>query len=125
MAGKKIGELTPLGRNLIATDELELSLAGSAGSRKITGAQIIGAAGGVSSVTGTSPIVSSGGTTPVISIETANTSTTGALTSTDWNTFNGKQNALVSGTNIKTINGASVLGSGDLPIVGNGMNSTN
>jgi hypothetical protein len=45
MPGKKIGELTPLGRNLISTDELELSLAGSTGSRKITGAQIIGATG--------------------------------------------------------------------------------
>ena len=78
MAGKKIGELTPLGRNLIATDELELSLAGSAGSRKITGAEIIGAAGGVSSVTGTAPISSTGGATPAISIATATTSTTGA-----------------------------------------------
>jgi len=118
MAGKKIGELTPLGRNLISTDELELSLAGSAGSRKITGAQIIGAAGGVTSVTGTAPIASSGGATPAISIANANTTTTGALTSTDWNTFNGKQAALVSGTNIKTINGTSVLGSGDLVIGG-------
>jgi hypothetical protein len=36
------------------------------------------------------------------------------LTSTDWSTFNAKQVALVSGTNIKTINGTSVLGSGDL-----------
>lgn len=71
---------------------------------------------GVTNVTGTSPIVSTGGATPAISIATANTSTTGALTSTDWNTFNGKQAALVSGTNIKTINGSSVLGSGDLVI---------
>jgi hypothetical protein len=45
MAGKKIGELTPLGRNLISTDELELSLVGSTGSRKVTGAQIISATG--------------------------------------------------------------------------------
>ena len=44
----------------------------------------------VTSVTGTAPIASSGGTTPAISIATANTSTTGALTSTDWNTFNNK-----------------------------------
>lgn len=71
---------------------------------------------GVTSVTGTSPITSSGGATPAISIATANTSTTGALTSTDWNTFNGKQAALVSGTNIKTINSTSILGSGDLVI---------
>ena len=42
MAGKKIGELTPLGRNLIASDELELSLTGSAGSRKVTGAELTG-----------------------------------------------------------------------------------
>jgi hypothetical protein len=33
-------------------------------------------------------------------------------------TWNGKQAALVSGTNIKTINGSSVLGSGDLVVSG-------
>lgn len=33
---------------------------------------------------------------------------------------NGKQDTLVSGTNIKTINGASVLGSGDLTVSGSG-----
>ena len=73
---------------------------------------------GVTSVTGTAPISSTGGATPAISIATATTSTTGALTSTDWNTFNGKQVALVSGTNIKTINSTSLLGSGDLVIGG-------
>lgn len=46
--------------------------------------------GTVTSVTGTPPVNSSGGTTPAISIDTADTSTTGALTSTDWNTFNNK-----------------------------------
>ena len=40
--------------------------------------------------------------------------TNGFVTSTDWNTFNGKQDLLVSGTNIKTLNGISILGSGDL-----------
>ena len=39
----KINELTALGRNLAATDVLEVSLTGATGSRKITGAQIIGA----------------------------------------------------------------------------------
>jgi hypothetical protein len=38
------------------------------------------------------------------------------LTSTDWNTFNGKQAALVSGTNIKTVNGTTLLGSGNLAV---------
>jgi len=68
----------------------------------------------VTSVSGTLPISSSGGPTPNISIATANTTTTGALTSTDWNTFNGKQAALVSGTNIKTVNGTTLLGSGNI-----------
>jgi hypothetical protein len=35
------------------------------------------------------------------------------LSTADWTTFNGKQDALVSGTNIKTINSTSILGSGN------------
>jgi hypothetical protein len=70
----------------------------------------------VTSVTGTSPVVSSGGTTPAISIPAATTSVNGYLTSTDWTTFNGKQAALVSGTNIKTVNSTSLLGSGDVSV---------
>lgn len=69
---------------------------------------------GVTSVTGTAPIVSSGGTTPAISIPAATSSVNGYLTSTDWSTFNAKQAALVSGTNIKTVGGVSLLGSGDV-----------
>ena len=46
----------------------------------------------------------------------ASSSTNGYLTSTDWTTFNSKQDLLVSGTNIKTINGNSLLGSGNLTI---------
>lgn len=72
----------------------------------------------VTSVTGTAPVVSSGGTTPAISMAAATTSVNGYLTSTDWNTFNGKQAALVSGTNIKTVNGTTLLGSGDLGTIG-------
>lgn len=49
-----------------------------------------------------------------ISINQSTTSSNGYLSSTDWNTFNGKQASLVSGTNIKTINGTSILGSGDI-----------
>lgn len=49
-------------------------------------------------------------------------SITGTLSAqTDLNTaLNGKQATLVSATNIKTINGASILGSGDLAISGGG-----
>ena len=72
--------------------------------------------GTVTAVTGTAPIASSGGTTPAISISQATTSTDGYLSSTDWNTFNGKQAALVSGTSIKTINSTSLLGSGNVAV---------
>jgi hypothetical protein len=46
----------------------------------------------ITSVIGTSPIVSSGGTTPSISIPQATSSVNGYLSSTDWSTFNGKGN---------------------------------
>lgn len=59
-------------------------------------------------------------TTPVITVNIPNASASarGVLTSTDWSIFNSKQTALVSGTNIKTINGNSILGSGDITISG-------
>lgn len=50
--------------------------------------------------------------------QVASGSTKGFLTSADWTTFNAKQAALVSGTNIKTINSTSLLGSGDIAISG-------
>ena len=46
--------------------------------------------GGVTSVTGTAPIASSGGATPDISITQADGTTDGYLSSADWNTFDGK-----------------------------------
>ena len=51
-----------------------------------------------------------------LSISQATTSTDGYLSSTDWNSFNGKQSALVSGTNIKTVNSNSLLGSGNVSV---------
>jgi hypothetical protein len=70
-----------------------------------------GSGGGVTSVTGTAPIASSGGTTPAISISQATTSTNGYLSSTDWNTFNNKGSGTVtsvSGTG--TVNGITLTG---------------
>lgn len=55
-----------------------------------------GSGGTVTSVTGTAPVVSSGGTTPAISMPAATTSVNGYLTSTDWNTFNGKGSGTVT-----------------------------
>ena len=54
--------------------------------------------GTVTQVTGTSPISSNGGTTPAISIAQAGVSTSGFLSSTDWNTFNNKAAALPAAT---------------------------
>ena len=54
------------------------------------------AGSGVTAVTATSPVASSGGLTPVISMPAATTSVSGYLTSTDWNTFNGKGSGTVT-----------------------------
>lgn len=62
--------------------------------------------------------ISAGGS---LTMPNAATGTRGLLTSTDWNTFNNKQAALVSATNIKTINGSSILGAGDLVVSGGGL----
>jgi hypothetical protein len=86
--------------------------------------------GTVTSVTGTAPVVSSGGATPAISMAAATTSVNGYLTSTDWNTFNGKSPAAgsssitttgtvtsgtwsasfgaVSGANLTSLNGSNI-----------------
>lgn len=90
--------------------------------------------GTVTSVTGTAPVVSSGGVTPAISMAAATTSVSGYLTSTDWNTFNGKQPAGSYLTANQTITLGGVLsGSGttsipaafaSTPWTGNGINGT-
>jgi hypothetical protein len=59
----------------------------------------------VTSVTGTAPVVSSGGTTPAISMAAANTTTNGYLTSTDWNTFNNKGSGTVTSVSVVSANG--------------------
>ena len=67
--------------------------------------------GTVTSVTGTAPVVSSGGATPAISMAAATTSVNGYLTSTDWTTFNNKGSGSVtsvSGTG--TVNGITLTG---------------
>jgi hypothetical protein len=52
--------------------------------------------GTVTNVSATSPLSSTGGNTPTISIQQANGSQSGFLSSTDWNTFNNKQNLLTN-----------------------------
>jgi hypothetical protein len=52
--------------------------------------------GYVTTVTASAPLASSGGATPNITITQASGSTNGFLSSTDWTTFNSKQNALTN-----------------------------
>jgi len=51
-------------------------------------------AGYVTSVTATAPLLSSGGTTPDLSIPAASSTVDGYLDNADWTTFNNKQNAI-------------------------------
>jgi hypothetical protein len=96
--------------NMFGYDHLEII--GADGKPKTTG----GGGGGVTSVTATLPLLSSGGSTPDISIFQASAAASGYLSATDWLTFNGKQAALVSGGNIKTLNSNSLLGSGNIAV---------
>jgi hypothetical protein len=124
MANVKISQLTPKGANLASTDLLEISEFDGSGyvTKSVTGQDIIDAAagGGVTNITVNAPLSTTGGTTPDLAISEADASTDGFITAVDWNTFNGKQDLLVSATNIKTINGNSLLGSGDLVVSGGG-----
>ena len=54
--------------------------------------------------------------THTFNLPTASHTNRGSLSSADWDTFNAKQAALVSGTNIKTVNSTSLLGSGDVAV---------
>jgi len=86
MADIKISQLPAATTPLAGTEEVPLVQSGT--TKKVTVSNLRGSS--VSSVTATAPVVSSGGTTPVISMAAATTSVNGYLTSTDWNTFNNK-----------------------------------
>ena len=74
------------------------------------GAQVAGTY--VTSVTGTAPVVSSGGTTPAISMAAASASANGYLTSTDWSTFNSKGSGTVTAVSVVSANGFAGTSSG-------------
>ena len=79
--------------------------------------------GTVTSVGATSPVVSSGGNTPTISMPAATSSVNGYLTSTDWSTFNSKGSGSVTSVGgTGTVNGITLTGtvtsSGNLTLGG-------
>jgi hypothetical protein len=86
MADIKISQLPAATTPLAGTEEVPLVQSGA--TKKVTVSNLRGTV--VTAVTGTAPVVSSGGTTPAISMAAATTSVNGYLTSTDWTTFNNK-----------------------------------
>lgn len=80
---------------------ITLTTTGTSGAATLVGAtlnipQYQAAGTYVTSVTASSPLASSGGTTPNITIQQASGAQSGFLSSTDWTTFNSKQNALTN-----------------------------
>lgn len=87
------------------------------GSGSVTSINVSGGSTGLTAVGGpvtNSGTITLGGTLSVANGGTGATSSAGALTAL------GAQPALVSGVSIKTINGTSILGSGDMTISGGG-----
>lgn len=66
-------------------------------------------ASGVTSVTASSPLFSSGGATPNLTIQFANSTQAGALSAADWNTFNGKQDFITAGTSAQYYRGDKTM----------------
>lgn len=107
-----------LGTKLVAGSNISLNIINPGGneqleiSNTITTGDISTSTSGITIVSGTDSTV---GPDVTIDIDTASSSLTGLLSSTDWNTFNNKQNALTPGNISTTTTGVSV---------GSGANST-
>ena len=74
----------------------------------------------VTSVSGSSPIASTGGATPTISIPKATSTVSGYLSSTDWNTFNNKQNTITQGNLSETVSNVLTISGGTNAVIGSG-----
>jgi len=110
MAEIKISQLPAATTPLAGTEEVPLTQGGT--TKKVSVTNLRGIV--VTAVTGTAPVVSSGGTTPAISMAAATTSTNGYLTSADWNTFNGKGSGTVTGV---TATSPVVSSGGTAPVI--------
>jgi hypothetical protein len=128
------GYLTNITGKINAGTNVNITGAGTTASPYVINATAAGTVTGVSGTT--NRITSTGGAIPVIDISSSYAGqssiiTLGTITTGVWNgsaisdtyissatTWNNKQDLLVSGTNIKTINGVSLLGSGNITISG-------
>jgi hypothetical protein len=103
------------------------STGGSTGGGTITGVSANGTSIATSGVANIPAATTSKYGVTKLSSSTSSTSTTLAATASAvksaYDLANGKQTKLVSGTNIKTINGESILGSGNIVISGGGSTS--
>lgn len=90
----------------VSTNTTTLNFTGAGVTASLTSPGVVqvnipsGGGGGVTSVTASAPLASSGGATPDISIPQASASVDGYLDSADFTTFAGKQDALTAGTGI-------------------------
>jgi hypothetical protein len=90
----------------VSTNTTTLNFTGDGVTASLTSPGVVevnipsGGGGGVTSVTASAPLASSGGATPDISIPQATASVDGYLDSADFTTFAGKQDALTAGTGI-------------------------
>lgn len=105
---QKISQMTPKGSNLESTDLIEVSTieSGSYVTRSITGQELIDAI-------------------PAPSVEWGDIGGTLSAQTDLQTALNAKQNTLVSGTSIKTINSTSLLGSGDVAVQPTLVSGTN
>jgi hypothetical protein len=77
---------------------------------------------GVSSVTATNPLFSTGGVNPDISIQQASSSLNGYLSSTDWLTFNSKEPFITAGTTLQYFRGDKTFQTLNTTVVPEGTN---
>ena len=135
MANKKITDLTELtttaNDDLVCIVDVSDTSGSSTGTTKKIKVQNLpaGSGGGVSAVTGTAPIVSSGGTSPAISITAATTSAAGSMSSADKTKLDGiEANADVTdATNVASagaLMASSAQLTGNLDTQANEINTT-
>lgn len=112
MADKKISQLTEK-QTLVENDIITILDSEDSNANKKAKVSAVDTL--VSTYTGTAPIDI---TSKVVSIATANTNTSGALTSTDWNTFNGKQDAITASAPLDLTSNTLTIATADATTTG-------